>query len=226
MSDSKRNETQLVCDILGLESLVDALASSKPTSTPSAILGPFYRPNAPILSPSSSIVSPNPSYAPFLTFFTGRVLTPSGKVIKGAMLDIWHTAPNGMYEQQDKDQPDYNLRGRFMTDDEGRFSLYCLRPAAYPIPYDGPGGELLQLLDRSPWRPAHIHVIIQAKGYEALTTQLFDAGCSYLGNDSVFAVKRDLVVSFGARDGDPNARWTLEYDFVLSGAQGTDDTIS
>lgn len=134
------------------------------------------------------------------------------------MLDIWHTAPNGMYEQQDEDQPDFNLRGCFVTDSEGRFSLVCLRPVAYPIPGDGPAGELLRLLDRSPWRPAHIHVIIQAEGYESLTTQLFDAECRHLGDDSVFAVKKDLVVRFAAREGDPDARWALEYDFVLSQA--------
>lgn len=218
MSDDKRNETLLIVDILGLESLVDEITSSKTARTPSAILGPFYRPHAPVLPPGSSIVSPNPEHAPFLTYFSGRVLTASGSPIEGAMLDIWHTAPNGMYEQQDESQPDYNLRGRFKTDSEGRFSLYCLRPVAYPIPDDGPGGQLLKLLDRSPWRPAHIHIIIQAAGYEALTTQLFDAECEYLLNDSVFAVKRDLVVRFEAREGDPGARWTLEYDFVLSEA--------
>lgn len=218
MSDDRRNETQLVCDILGVESLVDAITSSKAASTPSAILGPFHRPNAPVLPSGSSIVSPNPAHAPSLTHFSGRVLTALGDPIEGAVLDIWHTAPNGMYEQQDEAQPDYNLRGRFKTDSSGRFSLYCLRPAAYPIPCDGPGGDLLKLLDRSPWRPAHIHVIIQAEGHGALTTQLFDGECKYLGNDSVFAVKRDLVVKFNSREGDPAARWTLVYDFVLSEA--------
>lgn len=217
MSDNKRNETQLVCDILGLESLVDEI-TSKATSTPSAILGPFYRPNAPVFPANSSIVSPNPAHTPFLTHFSGRVLTARGNPIGGATLDIWHTAPNGMYEQQDESQPDYNLHGRFETDSDGKFSLYCLRPAAYPIPYDGPSGDLLKLLDRSPWRPAHIHVIIQAEGHLALTTQLFDAECRYLGNDSVFAVKRDLVVKFKAKEGDPAAKWSLEYDFVLSEA--------
>ena len=218
MSDDKRNETQLMCDVLGLESLVDEISSSKTTSTPSAILGPFYRPNAPVLPTGSSIVAPNPSHVPSLTHFSGRVLNPRGEGIEGAVLDIWHTAPNGMYEQQDAEQPDYNLRGRFVTGPGGRFSLYCLRPTAYPVPDDGPGGRLLKLLDRSPWRPRHIHVILRAEGYESLTTQLFDAECGHLGDDSVFAVKRDLVVEFMPRQGDPGAKWTLEYDFVLSEA--------
>ncbi|MBE3042638.1 hydroxyquinol 1,2-dioxygenase, partial [Candidatus Bathyarchaeota archaeon] len=158
MSDTKRNETQLICDILGLESLVDEITSSN-SPTPTAILGPFHRPSAPLFALGSSIVASSPEYAPHLTHFSGRVLSPSGLPVTGAMLDIWHTAPNGMYEQQDAAQPEYNLRGRFTTDSDGRFSLICLRPVAYPIPADGPGGELLRMLDRSPWRPAHIHVI-------------------------------------------------------------------
>ena len=217
MSDTKRNETQLICDILGLESLVDEITS--PTSpTPTAILGPFHRTSAPLLALGSSIVASSPEYAPHLTRFSGSVLSSSGRPVMGAVLDIWHTAPNGMYEQQDAAQPEYNLRGRFTTDSEGRFGLICLRPVAYPIPADGPGGELLRMLDRSPWRPAHIHVIVQAEGYESLTTQLFDGECGYLDNDAVFAVKKELVVRFVAREGDAGARWTLEYDFVLSEA--------
>lgn len=237
MSDEKRNETQLLCDIPGLESLVDEITSaashtstsststtptpistSEPHPTPSAILSPFHRPNAPFLPANSSIACQDPAYTPFLTHFSGRVLSTRGSSIPDATLDVWHTAPNGKYEQQDANQPDFHLRGRFQTDTSGRFSLYCLRPAAYPIPDDGPGGQLLSLLDRKPWRPAHIHVIVEAEGYGALTTQLFDRGWGYLGDDTVFAVKRELVVGFVAREGDPRARWTLEYDFVLSEA--------
>jgi catechol 1,2-dioxygenase len=223
MSNDARNETQLVCDILGLESLVDEISAKKLTTnsslaTSSAILGPFYRHDAPVLPNGASIVAPSKraEYMPTTTFMSGQVLTPMGKPIANAIIDIWHTSPNGMYEQQDPDQPEMNLRGRFRTDENGRYSLYCLRPVPYPIPFDGPGGQLLQLLDRHPYRPAHIHFIIAAEGYRPVTTQIFDREDIYLANDSVFAVKDDLIVDYVPRRGDPNARFTLDYNFVLS----------
>ncbi|KEY70245.1 hypothetical protein S7711_04354 [Stachybotrys chartarum IBT 7711] len=239
MSNDQRNETQLLCDVLGLEALVDAITtrqgqpSSQPklteTSlpcTPSNILGPFYRHNAPELPLYSSIISPEKrdSYLPHTTFFNGRVLAPGGQPIANAVLDIWHTAPNGMYEQQDKDQADMDLRGRFATDKDGKFALYCLRPVAYPIPDDGPVGKLLKTLDRHPWRPAHIHFIVSAPGFQTLTTQLYDAQDEWLRNDSVFAAQRELVVSFNPQQADPAATWTAAYDFVLMHASVNDHT--
>lgn len=231
MSDDRRNETQLLCDILGLESLVDEITSKqtapqseKDGATSSAILGPFHRLDAPILSRDASIVSPSlletsPAYRDSLTHLAGRVLDSHGKPLAGAILDIWHAAPNGMYEQQDAQQPDMHLRGRFVTDSDGSYSLYCLRPPPYPIPDDGPAGKLLKLLDRHPYRPAHIHFIVSKKGYRNLTTQLFDAEDTYLGNDSVFAVKRDLVASFNeAVDNERGARWRVNFDVVLCDA--------
>lgn len=234
MSTDRRNETQLLCDILGLESLVDEITSkllSSGTSTStSAILGPFYRTGAPDLPNGSSIVRgihPGLSWydraTSDSTFITGRVLstsTHSNPVpLAGATVDVWHTAPNGLYEQQDESQPDMNLRGRFTTDANGRFAFYALRPVAYPIPDDGPAGKLLRLLDRHPYRPAHIHFMVEAPGHTALTTQVFDADDKYLREDSVFAVKRELVVRFEERVGDPKAKWELEYDFVLGQAE-------
>ncbi|KAI5928680.1 Intradiol ring-cleavage dioxygenase [Camillea tinctor] len=247
MSTDRRNETQLLCDVLGLESLVDEITSkqlllrgnsghpsSSPSSsaapTPSAILGPFYRADAPVLPNGSSIVSPSvPWYAvaaPLLARVSGRVLSSSSAPIPGATVDVWLAGPNGLYEQQDDQQPDMNLRGRFRTDDEGRYALCCLRPTAYPIPDDGPAGRLLALLDRHPFRPAHIHFIVSAAGRRTLVTQVFDAEDERVTGegqgDAVFAVKRELVVRFrervrgGEEDGDgPKVRWELEYDFYL-----------
>ncbi|KAK4243767.1 Intradiol ring-cleavage dioxygenase [Corynascus novoguineensis] len=226
MSDDRRNETQLLCDIVGLESLVDEITSkmlaSSTSETPSAILGPFYRHDAPLLPNGSSIVrnlSPEvPWYEQAVAdsaLITGRVLTSSGTPIQGAIVDVWHAAPNGLYEQQDESQPDMNFRGRFETDAEGCYTFYALRPVPYPIPNDGPAGRLLGLLDRHPYRPGHIHFVVSAPGFRALTTQLYDDRDEYISKDAVFAVKNELVVKFSPREGDPNARWSLKYDFVL-----------
>ena len=164
MSDEKRNEGQLMCDVLGIESLVDEItfkvatdAPDQPTAT--AILGPFWREDAPRRSMGDTIVHGIKDGDH--TFMHGRVTDfVTGEPIENAELDIWHTAPNGLYEQQDPDQIDFNLRGRFTTKKDGQYSLYCLRPTPYPIPFDGPAGKLLQLLDRHPMRPAHIHFIV------------------------------------------------------------------
>ncbi|KAH6694067.1 dioxygenase [Plectosphaerella plurivora] len=233
MSNDRRNETQLLCDVLGLESLVDKITSKQQAHqqpreidsvTSSAILGPFHRLNAPILDRGDSIISPSllktsDDYRDNLTHLTGRVLDAGGKPISGAVVDVWHAAPNGMYEQQDAHQPDMHLRGRFITGPDGSYSLYCLRPPPYPIPDDGPAGKLLKLLDRHPFRPAHIHFIVSEEHYRTLTTQLFDAEDPYLGNDSVFAVKRDLVASFEqVEDNERGARWKVTFDVVLCNA--------
>jgi catechol 1,2-dioxygenase len=226
MSDDRRNETQLLCDIVGLESLVDEITSkmlaTSTTETPSAILGPFYRHDAPLLPNGSSIVQNlTPSVEWYeqavadSAFVSGRVLTSSGMPIKGAIVDVWHSAPNGLYEQQDESQPDMNFRGRFETDAEGRYAFYALRPVPYPIPDDGPAGKLLGLLDRHPYRPGHIHFMVSAPRFRALVTQLYDDRDEYIANDAVFSVKDELVVKFTPREGDPNARWSLKYDFVL-----------
>jgi catechol 1,2-dioxygenase len=247
MSTNTRNETQLLCDVLGLESLADEITANLlggAGATPSAILGPFYRQGAPDLPNGSSIVrglSPSlPWYERALddaAFIHGRVFSSEPSVsngtngtngthgqdgkkpltpLPGATVDVWHTAPNGLYEQQDPLQPNMNLRGRFTTDSLGRFSFYALRPVPYPVPDDGPAGRLLGLLDRKPFRPAHIHFVVEAQGHRTLVTQVFDAEDEWIGDDSVFAVKEELVVRFERREGDRRARWELEYDFVLA----------
>lgn len=226
MSTDKRNETLLVCDILGLETLADEItskllaANAKSEVTPSAVLGPFYCANAPLLPNGSSIVSPQSGWyadaLPMLAHISGRVLSNStGKPIQNAILDVWMAGPNGLYEQQDDKQPDMNLRGRFRTDEHGRYDFYAMRTTSYPVPDDGPAGRLLGLLDRHPYRPGHIHFIVSAEGYRPLTTQIMDEEDEYCKNDSVFAAKDELLVKFDRREGDEKAKWTLEYDFAL-----------
>ncbi|KAF2824942.1 aromatic compound dioxygenase [Ophiobolus disseminans] len=222
MSDSKRNEGQLLCDILGLESLVDEItyklasdATDEPTAT--AILGPFYRHNAPELAMGSCIVSDEINKTGDRTWMYGIVTDfRTGKPIEGAVVDVWHTAPNGLYEQQDPDQPEFNLRGRFTTGKDGKYGFYCLRPVPYPIPYDGPAGDVLKALDRHPMRPAHIHFLLKAPGYKPIVTQIFDRKSKYIDDDAVFAVKDTLIVDFKPYEGDPKADFELPYDFKMA----------
>ena len=155
----------------------------------------------------------------------GVVTDTNGKPIAGALLDIWHDAPNGLYDAQDPEQPDYNHRGKFYTDSKGQYNFYCLLPTCYPIPYDGPAGELLQMMDRHPMRPSHVHVIASGPGYRDLVTQIFSRHDKYIESDSVFAVKPELIVDYqpatdaakknkGAQGVD--IKWELEYNFKLA----------
>ncbi|KAM0715802.1 hypothetical protein Q7P37_008316 [Cladosporium fusiforme] len=227
MSDAKRNESQLLCDILGIESLVDDITFSAAAKqngggldapTASAILGPFWRNDHPVRPNGSTISFDTPADAQ-VVFMHGRVRdAASGKPIVGATVDIWQASTNGLYEQQDEKQRDLNLRGQFVTDSEGKYSLYCLRPTPYPVPADGPAGRLLTLMDRQPFRPAHIHLVVRQAQYQALTTQIFDKDCRYLGDDSVFAVKEGLSVAFVPRreEDAEGAGLELEYDIALA----------
>ncbi|KAB8078253.1 Intradiol ring-cleavage dioxygenase [Aspergillus leporis] len=219
MSNDKRNEGQLVCDVIGLESLVDEItfklaeeAEDAPTAT--AILGPFFRADTPYRQNGANIVKDIPDGE--MAFMHGRVIDfDTKKPLVGATVEVWQAATNGLYEQQDPNQEEFNLRGKFKTDEEGRYYFYCLRPTPYPVPDDGPAGKLLKLMDRHPFRPAHIHIIATCDGYKPLTTQIFDRKDQYLTNDSVFAVKDSLIVDFVPRKDDPQAGLELNYDVKL-----------
>ncbi|KAL4808913.1 Intradiol ring-cleavage dioxygenase [Aspergillus unguis] len=224
MSDAKRNEGQLVCDVIGLESLVDEItfkladeAADAPTAT--AILGPFFRADTPFRSNGESIVKTAPKEKDGkgeLVFMNGQVMDfVTKKPLVGAVVEVWQASTNGLYEQQDPDQEEFNLRGKFKADEQGRYSFYCLRPTPYPVPDDGPAGKLLKMMDRHPFRPAHIHIIATYDGYRPLTTQIFDRKDPYLTNDSVFAVKDSLIVDFVERKNDPQAGLELNYDVKL-----------
>ncbi|GAQ39110.1 hypothetical protein AtubIFM56815_007598 [Aspergillus tubingensis] len=222
MSDDKRNEGQLVCDVIGLESLVDeityTLASEAPDApTATAILGPFFRADTPYRENGANIVlTPPPNGEGEMAFMHGQVVDfETKKPLVGATVEVWQASTNGLYEQQDPQQEEFNLRGKFKTDEQGRYSFYCLRPTPYPVPDDGPAGKLLELMDRHPFRPAHIHIIATYDGYKPLTTQIFDSKDKYLTNDSVFAVKDSLIVDFVPRKGDPQAGLELNYDVKL-----------
>ena len=216
MTDDKRDEMLLLTDVLGSESLLDDIGQvlADDNSTVPTALGPFWRSDAPRRQMGETIVFgiEKGDHA----FMHGSVIdSRTGEAIANAELDVWETAPNGKYEQQDPDQMDMNLRGRFTTGPDGKYSLYCLRPTTYAIPDDGPAGDLLKLLDRHLMRPAHIHFIISAPGYKSVVTELFDRRDKHVYDDAVFAVRESLIVDFLLREGDPKAQYEVKYDFKL-----------
>ncbi|KAL2071055.1 hypothetical protein VTL71DRAFT_12290 [Oculimacula yallundae] len=221
MSTDKRNEGQLLCDVIGLESLVDEITFKKAAeatspATRSAILGPFFRNDHPVREKGDSISFNTPGDAE-MVYMHGRVLEAHSKTpLANASIDVWEASTNGLYEQQDSNQVDNNLRGKFITDQNGEYAFYCIRPTAYPVPNDGPAGKLLMLLDRHPYRPAHIHLLVSKDGYKPITTQIFDKESNYLDNDSVFAVQDSLLVEFLKREGDEKAGLVLEYNVLLA----------
>jgi protocatechuate 3,4-dioxygenase beta subunit len=221
MCDDKRQEFILLSDVTGVTMLVDAINHRSPDgATESTIFGPFYREGATEL-PMGASISQDGRGEPAVV--TGRVLSTDGMPIPNALLDIWETNENGLYEQQDPNQPDMNLRGKFRTDSEGRYCFVGIKPVSYPIPDDGPVGQLLRSLGRHPYRPAHIHLLVSAAGFVPVTTHLFVQGDPYLDSDAVFGTKDSLVVEFVRHDSPEEAAryqvtapfFTVEYDFIL-----------
>jgi catechol 1,2-dioxygenase len=162
---SRKYIAELDAAVVDLRRLVDEITYKKASeaadvATQSAILGPFFRHDHPVREKGATISFDTPEDAE-VAYMYGRVLdATTQKPIAGASIDVWEASTNGLYEQQDDKQKDCNLRGKFITDESGEYAFYCLRPTPYPIPYDGPAGKLLQLLDRHPYRPAHIHLIV------------------------------------------------------------------
>ncbi|HEY9525274.1 MAG TPA: dioxygenase [Thermopolyspora sp.] len=227
MCDGERQEFVMLSDTLGLSSLVETIQAADGGGTGTApteatVLGPFYRPGAPLRDFGASIVISDVGGEP--TVVSGRVLGPGGTPIPEATLDVWQTAPNRMYDTQDPGQPAFNLRGRFLTDELGRYRFITVRPVDYTVPDDGPVGELLHATGRHNWRAAHIHVIVSAPGHRSVTTHIFDAASRYLDSDTVFGVRPSLVRQFtpnhdpaaAAANGVRPPFLEVSFDFVLT----------
>ncbi|KAL7935782.1 Intradiol ring-cleavage dioxygenase [Trichoderma chlorosporum] len=217
-----RNEGHRVSDILGLESLVDEIANKIVTKegispTSNVPLGPFWSPNAPFRALGDSIIQ-DPVPGGRVTYMHGRLTDmETGKPIEGAVFDIWQASANGKYDFQDPDnQSPNNLRGKFRSDENGEYYWYCYHPTPYSLPTDGPAGVLLDLMDRSPMRPAHIHLMITHPDYATIIHQIYPSTDPHLGIDSVFAVKDDLVVDFKSKKDDPKAELDLEHNITMS----------
>ena len=213
ISNESRQEFILLSDVLGVSMLVDAINhdDSGPV-TSSTVFGPFYAGLQPELPAGSSILK-RPERGDAL-IVEGRVLDRDGAPLSGALIEVWQTAPNGFYDVQDPEQPPGHLRASFRTGPDGAYSFRTVLPVDYPIPDDGPVGQLLGSMGRHPNRPAHIHFMISAAQHHRLVTHLFIAGSSYLDSDAVFGVKPELVV---APELGPQGL-ALHYDFHLGGS--------
>lgn len=209
--DDKRQEFILLSDTLGVSMLVDAINHQKPGGeTESTVLGPFYVEGAPEFPMGADIRPNGADGAP--TLVSGRVTDGNGRPIQGATLDVWQAGADGFYDVQ-KPGSELALRGRFRTGADGRYHFRTVKPVSYPIPIDGPVGQMLLRLGRHPYRPAHLHFIVQAEGFEPLTTHLFVKGDEYLDSDVVFGVKDSLIVDF--KPGEKPGEFRCDYDFVL-----------
>ena len=210
------NEVVLAADILGVSSLVSTINNlDLDGGSYAALLGPFWRKNAPLCAWGENISRSNLGGQPIEV--RGCIYDEFKKPIAGAIVDVWHSSPVGFYENQDDQQVDMNLRGRFETNERGEFFFTSIRPAGYPVPTNGPCGELLRAQKRHPNRPAHIHFMISKPGYKVLITQVFDSTDTNLDSDPVFGVSKQLVGEY--RTDAVSGVCQLNHSFVLQAGE-------
>jgi len=221
MCDDQRQEFILLSDTLGVTMLVDAINhhSSNPKVSESTVLGPFYVADPPMVAQGESI-DWNVEGEPF--YVEGKVHDESGQPLANVVVDVWQSDSEGFYDVQ-KELEGASLRARFSTDAEGRYAFWTVTPSPYPIPTDGPVGKMLEATGRHPYRPAHVHFMLMAEGFDTLVTQVFAEGDPYLDSDAVFGVKDSLVMDYTSLPPGPapdgrsmNVPFRhLKYDFGL-----------
>jgi catechol 1,2-dioxygenase len=213
------NEVVLMAGSLGVSTLVCLINNGDrgATETQANLLGPFWRDDQPIVEDGGSLIR-SPTPGPPLSVRV-RLQDRAGAPIAGAEVDVWHSSPGGLYENQDPSQAEMNLRGRFISDAEGRFSFATVMPAGYPIPDDGPVGELLRLAGRHKFRPAHLHFMVYKPAFKALISQLYVAGDPYLESDVQFGVTRALLGDFVRRDNVGGESYSLDQVFTLEAGE-------
>ncbi len=187
-----RHEFVLASDVLGLSSLVDMLHSSE-TATSSSVLGPFHVSGAPPLAVGGDMKR---DFGGPVLLAEGVIRDTDGNPIAGAELDIWQTAPNGLYASQDDEQDTFSFHGLMTVGADGRYAFTTVKPVEYTVPSDGPVGDILRACGRHPWRPSHLHYIVKAPGYKSLVTEIFPDDDPYLDQDTVFGVRDDLVMRY------------------------------
>ena len=216
-----RQEFILLSDTLGVSMLVELINHGTDAgATESTVLGPFYAADSPWRANGDAITD-DLGLQPLLV--SGRVRDTDGNALADATVDVWQNATNRLYAVQDEAQSPENLRGRFRTDAAGAFAFRTVRPVDYPIPDDGPVGQMLHATGRHPWRPAHIHFVVSAEGCRMVTTHVFDSESPYLESDAVFGVKQSLVHTLEVHDGERepappgiDGHWyTVDIDVVL-----------
>jgi len=221
MTTASHNEVVLMSGSLGFSTLICLLnnGNNGQTETTANLLGPFWRMNSPRTESGGSIVrSPTPGPALFVNCWVKDL---AGKPVEGAEVDIWHSSPEGFYEQQDPKQADMNLRGKFMTDQNGYFSFRSVKPAGYPIPVEGPVGDLVRATGRHNFRPAHLHFLIFKQGFKTLISQIYSNDDDKLETDVQFGVTRALVGDYVRHSGKapaPDVRgdwYSLDQTFVV-----------
>jgi protocatechuate 3,4-dioxygenase beta subunit len=225
--DGKRQEFILLSDVLGLSMMVVALNhKTQPGATEATVLGPFFAHGAPEFDYGADLREGATTKGED-TWVTGRVLSTDGKPIPNATLDIWQAKADGVYDVQEADA-EFELRGRVKANAKGEYAFKTYKPKFYGVPTDGPVGELLRAMNRHPMRPAHMHAIVSAPGYQQVITHVFVEGDPYLDSDAVFAVKDSLIAKYqkvnspdeAKKLGMPTPFLKLEWDFHLAPDRG------
>jgi len=226
ITDDKRQEFVLLSDVLGLSTLVTAQNNTKPTGcTDSTVLGPFYVADAPQVDNGADIAN-GAQGIPCLV--SGRIRGHDGTPVAGAVINVWQSDEEGNYDVQTHQRAgndEHRARARLRSQADGRFHFQSILAQHYPVPHDGPVGAMLAALGRHPWRPAHLHFIIEAPGYQKLITHVFRAGDRYLDSDAVFGVRSNLIAEWRRQEQSPASAagapaYALEYDFVLAPLTG------
>ena len=225
----RKDEFVLLSDVTKTSVLVDAISHEGETDvTPSDVEGPLYREDPPWREKPVKIYEEYEGVENGdVLFVHGRVTSADDNPISDAVLDVWQTGPDGGYDIWDERQPDYNFRGRLGVDEDGSYEFQTMVPKPYTVPTDGPVGRLLEVTGQPPWRPAHIHFKVEAEGHEPLITQVFFPDDPYLDNDTIGAVKPDLVRPLSkheneeemARRGLDAPFYTCEFNITLKPAR-------
>jgi len=212
MCSDERQEFILLSDVLGFSMLVDAINNRRPDgATENTVFGPFHVAGAPERQMGDTVSEDGKGET---CLFEGRVLDLDGNPIEGAKIDVWCDNADGFYSVQQPDaQPKWNNRGIFTTGSDGYYSFRGIKPVSYPIPDDGPVGKMLAALGRHPFRPAHMHFLVTATGYDTIVTHTFVDGDPYLDSDAVFGVKESLITDF--KRGDGETEWRSDFNFVM-----------
>lgn len=205
-----------------VEHTVEELAAHSRHGSQSTILGPYYLPDAPEL-PSRTALPMRDDEPGARLMFRGQVTSTDGTPIPGATLDMWQAGADGYYSGFDPNTPEGNLRGKVIADGEGRFEVETALPGPYTIPLDGPCGQLCEAAGWSPWRPAHLHLIVGGAEHDPVTTQLFFEGGEYLDNDVASATKPELILQLSEEpdDGSGTRRYGVTQNFVLEPVPGS-----